>query len=148
MELFEKGGPPVKICAPMVRYSKLAFRNLVRLYDCDLAFSPMILADSFFQSQKARDNEFTINEVEYLMLVFSKIVKPILIQEDKPLIVQFAANKAEFFSGAAELVARYCNGVDLNCGCPQRWAWKVNLLMKNLELVSLMFHRRELELVL
>ena len=62
MDVFEKG-TPVRICAPMVRYSKLAFRNLVRLYDCDLAFSPMILADSFYQSQKARDNEFTTNEV-------------------------------------------------------------------------------------
>ena len=106
MEVFEKG-TPVKICAPMVRYSKLAFRNLVRLYDCDLAFSPMILADSFYLSQKARDNEFTTNE------------------EDKPLIVQLAANKAEYFSGSAELVSKYCSGVDLNCGCPQRWAWKV-----------------------
>lgn len=105
MELFETGRP-LKICAPMVRYSKLAFRNLVRLYDCDLAFSPMILADSFYKSQKARDNEFTTN------------------QEDKPLIVQFAANQAEFFAGSAEMVANYCNGVDLNCGCPQRWAAK------------------------
>jgi len=121
MELFEKGGPPVKICAPMVRYSKLAFRNLVRLYDCDLVFSPMILADSFYQSQKARDNEFTTNE------------------EDNPLIVQFAANKAEFFSGSAELVAKYCNGVDLNCGCPQRWAWKEGIgacLINNPQFVS------------
>ena len=50
MELFSSG-EPVKICAPMVRYSKLGFRNLVRLYDCDLAFSPMIMADSFHMSQ-------------------------------------------------------------------------------------------------
>ena len=50
MELFSSG-EPVKICAPMVRYSKLPFRNLVRLYDCDLAFSPMIMADSFHMSQ-------------------------------------------------------------------------------------------------
>ena len=69
----------------MVRYSKLAFRNLVRLYDVDVAFSPMILADSFYQSQKARDNELTTNP------------------EDKPLIVQFAANNAQYFAGSAEL---------------------------------------------
>ena len=69
----------------MVRYSKLAFRNLVRLYDVDVAFSPMILADSFYQSQAARDNELTTN------------------QEDKPLIVQFAANNAQYFAGSAEL---------------------------------------------
>ena len=69
----------------MVRYSKLPFRNLVRLYDVDVAFSPMILADSFYQSQAARDNELTTNSA------------------DKPLIVQFAANNALYFAGSAEL---------------------------------------------
>ena len=63
MEIFDKEGP-VRICAPMVRYSKLAFRNLVRLYDVDVAFSPMILADSFYQSQAARDNELTTNSAD------------------------------------------------------------------------------------
>ena len=38
-----------------VRYSKLPFRMLVRLYDVDVAFSPMIMSDSFSSSQKARD---------------------------------------------------------------------------------------------
>ena len=52
-ELKDKNGI-VKICAPMVRYSKLPFRLLVREYDCDLAFSPMIMAESFAVSQKAR----------------------------------------------------------------------------------------------
>jgi len=120
MDLFEKG-ETVKICAPMVRYSKLAFRNLVRLYDCDLAFSPMIMADSFYLSQKARDNELTTNA------------------QDNPLIVQFAANKAEYFAGSAELVSQFCSGVDLNCGCPQRWAWKEGIgacLINNPQFVS------------
>jgi len=104
----------------MVRYSKLAFRNLVRLYDVDVAFSPMILADSFYQSQKARDNELTTNPA------------------DKPLIVQFAANNAHYFAGSAELVYKYSNGVDLNCGCPQRWAQKEGIgacLINNPEFV-------------
>ena len=52
-ELKDKNGI-VKICAPMVRYSKLPFRLLVSEYDCDLAFSPMIMAESFAVSQKAR----------------------------------------------------------------------------------------------
>lgn len=95
-----------KICAPMVRYSKLQFRTLVRKYDCDICFTPMILADSFVQSSKARDNEFSTNKT------------------DKPLVVQFAAKYVNDFLGAAEMVAPYCNGVDLNSGCPQRWAIK------------------------
>jgi len=105
MELFERG-TPVKICAPMVRYSKLAFRLLVRLYGADLTFTPMILADSFYQSEQARQGEFTTHPT------------------DAPTIVQFAANQATFFAGSAELVARHARGVDLNCGCPQRWAIK------------------------
>lgn len=47
----------------------------------------MILADSFVQSAKARDNEFTTNA------------------DDKPLIVQFAAKKADDFVRAAEMIA-------------------------------------------
>ncbi|CAK9824410.1 DNA repair and recombination protein RAD54-like [Anthophora retusa] len=96
----------VKVCAPMVRYSKLQFRTLVRQYDCDICFTPMILADSFIQSAKARDNEFSSN------------------REDKPLVAQFAAKNVHDFLSAAEMIAPYCNGVDLNCGCPQRWALK------------------------
>lgn len=96
----------VTVCAPMVRYSKLQFRSLVRQYNCDICFTPMILADSFVQSEKARDNEFSTTN------------------EDKPVIVQFAAKNVYDFLNATEMVAPYCNGVDLNCGCPQRWALK------------------------
>lgn len=34
--------------------------NLVR-YGCDLVFTPMIVADCFVKSVKARDTEFTTN---------------------------------------------------------------------------------------
>ncbi|XP_050293574.1 tRNA-dihydrouridine(20a/20b) synthase [NAD(P)+]-like [Anthonomus grandis grandis] len=98
----------VKVCAPMVRYSKLQFRNLVSQY-CDLTFTPMILADSFCKSNKARSNEFTTNLI------------------DTPVITQFAANTVHDFVGASYMVAPYCDGVDLNCGCPQRWARDMNL---------------------
>ena len=70
---------PIKICAPMVRYSKLPFRMLVRLYDCDIAYTPMIMADSFSSSEAARNNEFTTNST------------------DRPLIVQFASNNVDDF---------------------------------------------------
>lgn len=66
----------------------------------------MILADSFCQNSKARSNEFstTVN--------------------DSPLIVQFAANNRDDFVDASKLVYAYADGVDLNCGCPQKWAMK------------------------
>lgn len=64
------------------------------------------MADSFCQNSKARLNEFVTTD------------------NDSPLIVQFAANNTNDFSDAAQLVYPYANGVDLNCGCPQRWAMK------------------------
>uniref|UniRef100_A0A7N4PLI3 Dihydrouridine synthase 4 like n=1 Tax=Sarcophilus harrisii TaxID=9305 RepID=A0A7N4PLI3_SARHA len=61
LEMFHSGHL-VKICAPMVRYSKLAFRTLVRKYNCDLCYTPMIVAADFVRSIKARDSEFTTNK--------------------------------------------------------------------------------------
>ena len=49
----------------------------------------MILADSFVQSARARENEFATNDI------------------DKPLIVQFAANNPDDFADASELVSPY-----------------------------------------
>ncbi|RXN00851.1 tRNA-dihydrouridine(20a/20b) synthase [NAD(P)+]-like [Acipenser ruthenus] len=103
VDLFQPGRV-LKICAPMVRYSKLAFRTLVRKYECDLCFTPMIIAESFVKSIKARDSEFTTN------------------QADGPLIVQFAANDPQVLADAAGIVSPFADGVDLNCGCPQRTA--------------------------
>ncbi|CAI5785227.1 tRNA-dihydrouridine20a/20b 20b synthase NADP+-like isoform X2 [Podarcis lilfordi] len=94
----------VKICAPMVRYSKLPFRTLVRKYDCDLCYTPMIVAADFVRSVKARHSEFTTN------------------QGDRPLIVQFAAKDAHVLAEAACIISPFADGVDVNCGCPQRWA--------------------------
>lgn len=119
LKLFEEKGL-VKVCAPMVRYSKLQFRNLVKLYDCDLVYTPMILADSFCESEKARQNEFTTNCL------------------DTPLIAQFAANSSEHFLEATKLIYPYCDGIDLNCGCPQRWAKEIGIgceLLKQPQLI-------------
>lgn len=104
MKLFGSG-EVVRMCAPMVRYSKLPFRKLVRRYGTHVAFTPMIVSESFVQSQKSRDVELTTD--------------PLV---DRPLVAQFAANKVEDFSQAALLVSPFVDAVDLNCGCPQRWA--------------------------
>lgn len=104
LELMQRGS--VKIAAPMVRYSKLPFRALCRKYGCDLIYTPMIVAKDFNASRFARDSEFTTNEY------------------DRPLIVQFAASDAEELASAAEKVAKYCDGIDINCGCPQKWVIK------------------------
>ncbi|VDO93488.1 unnamed protein product [Soboliphyme baturini] len=93
---------PVFFCAPMVRYSKLAFRQLVRKYNCHVCYTPMIFASCFLQSDCARDADFTTSS------------------SDRPLVVQFAASCASDFAKASEMLLRYVDGIDLNCGCPQR----------------------------
>lgn len=40
---------------------------------------------------------------------------------DRPLVAQLAANDPVEVSRAAAALARYVDGVDLNCGCPQTW---------------------------
>lgn len=100
-----------KMVAPMVRYSKLPFRALCRELGADLCFSPMIVADSFVRSLAARDADFST------------------AAEDRPLVVQFAAKDPITLGRAAQRVAqqRAADGVDLNCGCPQRWAMQQRL---------------------
>ena len=84
--------------------SRIQFRELVRKFNCDLTYTPMIMSNSFTRSQKARDVEFTTNTT------------------DRPLIVQFAAGNPEDLATASQFVRSHCDGVELNCGCPQKWA--------------------------
>ncbi|VDM09473.1 unnamed protein product [Wuchereria bancrofti] len=100
---------PLFVSAPMVRYSKLPFRMLVRLYSVDVAFTPMIYAKHFIASEQCRSAEFTTCPGSLLFYV-----------GDNPTVVQFASNEPEEFSTAAMFISRYCRGIDLNCGCPQR----------------------------
>lgn len=67
----------------------------------------MIMADSFGQSQVAREMDH-----------FSDVDRA----QDRPLVAQFAARSLQEFITAVGLMAPHVDGVDLNCGCPQRWA--------------------------
>ncbi|CAN6651447.1 tRNA-dihydrouridine(20a/20b) synthase [NAD(P)+] [Trichomonascus vanleenenianus] len=91
---------PVHISGPMVRYSKLPFRAVVRHYNVDIVYSPMILAREFCRNQVARDSDFTTND------------------KDTPLILQFGASNELDLVRAAELAQPYCDGIGINCGCP------------------------------
>ncbi|KAK0383210.1 hypothetical protein NLU13_9123 [Sarocladium strictum] len=121
-ELCKKRDKFLYACAPMVRYSKLAFRQLVHHYGTDLCWTPMILAKEFNRNQFARDSDLTISTSG----------------PQPPTIVQFGANSPLELSRAAALAAPAVNGVDLNCGCPQSWACAETLgaaLMNQRELV-------------
>jgi tRNA-dihydrouridine synthase 4 len=64
----------------------------------------MILADCFRKSKVARSVEFSTSET------------------DRPLVIQFAAKTALELADAAEFAAVHVSAIDLNCGCPQKWA--------------------------
>ncbi|ORY81491.1 hypothetical protein BCR37DRAFT_380393 [Protomyces lactucae-debilis] len=112
---------PITVAAPMVRYSKLAFRSTVSHYDCDLVYTPMLLAKEFSNHPNARNAEFHSSR-----------------EDARPLVVQFAAKEPEFLAKACLLVRDYTDAVGLNCGCPQSWACQAGIgaqLMKEPERV-------------
>lgn len=120
------------VAAPMVRYSKLPFRLLVREYRCDVTYTPMILAHEFIRSQVARDSDFTTCSLERERTADGK---------PHALVAQFASSDPTEFARAAELIGPGVDGVDLNCGCPQSWAIKEGIgcsLMSDPELVASM----------
>uniref|UniRef100_A0A0N4ZRT2 tRNA-dihydrouridine synthase n=1 Tax=Parastrongyloides trichosuri TaxID=131310 RepID=A0A0N4ZRT2_PARTI len=111
---------PLFVLAPMVRYSKLVFRLLVSEYGADVCYTPMIFANCFSTNKRCTIAEFTT------------------IPGEKP-IVQFAADNAEDFAYATELIYKDSSGVDLNCGCPKKSVTSKkcgSALLKNPELIS------------
>lgn len=61
--------PWLSICAPMVRYSKLPFRDLIRSYDVDVCFSQMIVADVFKHSEISRAIDWLTNSQDDPIIV-------------------------------------------------------------------------------
>lgn len=70
----------------------------------------MILAHEFVRSKYARDSDFSTSDLE--------------VAERSALVAQFASSDPLEFGRAAEMIAAWVDGVDLNCGCPQSWAMK------------------------
>uniref|UniRef100_A0A1I7YJH8 tRNA-dihydrouridine(16/17) synthase [NAD(P)(+)] n=1 Tax=Steinernema glaseri TaxID=37863 RepID=A0A1I7YJH8_9BILA len=90
-----------KVVAPMVDQSELAFRMMMRKHGAELCFSPMVHAHLF------------VSDMTYRKTALSSCAG------DRPLIVQFCANDVDTFLNACRLVEGFCDGVDLNLGCPQ-----------------------------
>lgn len=104
-ELFEKIGKPRTVLAPMVDQSELAWRIISRKYGADLCYTPMYHARLFSTSETYRNDMFSELDGD------EKV--------DRPLVVQFCANKPDELLAAARLVEGRCDAVDLNIGCPQ-----------------------------
>ncbi|GAB2231731.1 hypothetical protein Droror1_Dr00010743 [Drosera rotundifolia] len=130
-EHWKKIGNPRLIVAPMVDNSELPFRMLCRKFGAQAAYTPMLHARIFGESEKYRDEEFTTCE------------------EDRPLFVQFCANDPDILLEAAKKVEPFCDYVDINLGCPQRIARRGNygaFLMDCLPLVRSMVQKLALNL--
>lgn len=91
---------PATIAGPMVRYSKLPFRQLYRHYNVDIVYTPMILAREFIRNRHARMADLSTND------------------QDTPLIVQVGVNNVTDLLRFVEMVSPYCDGIGINCGCP------------------------------
>ncbi|RCK65007.1 tRNA-dihydrouridine(20a/20b) synthase [NAD(P)+] [Candida viswanathii] len=96
----QEQGRPAYIAGPMVRYSKLPFRELCRYYNVDIVYTPMILAREFVRNETARYTDFTTNDA------------------DKSVIVQVGVNNVEDFMKFVDMIHPYVDGIGINCGCP------------------------------
>lgn len=96
-----------------------------------LAYTPMLHARLFAESQRYRDTHFQAVRPAPPASSSTPDTPPPATpwldgnpSLDRPLIVQFCANEPAHLLAAAKLVAPHCDAVDLNLGCPQGIARK------------------------
>lgn len=135
---YESLGSPKFILAPMVDQSEYAWRMLCRSFlppaqqSSLLAYTPMLHARLFANTPHYRATCF--EPLRSGLPTEAPEVLPEVMEDqwardgnprtDRPLFVQFCANKPEELLSAAKHVAPYCDAVDLNLGCPQGIAKK------------------------
>lgn len=97
---------PAIVVAPMVDQSDLPFRLLCRDYGVNLCFTPMVHAKLFMNNMDYR-RKFTLKDSP---------------ARDRPLIAQICGSNIDQVVATAKILEPYCDGIDLNCGCPQKIA--------------------------
>jgi len=92
------------ILAPLAGITDLAFRTIVRRYDCGLCYTEMVSADGLVRGQKATFNYLRTHP------------------GDRPLIAQIFGSNPDVLASAARLIeaAGLADAVDINMGCPVR----------------------------
>ena len=109
------------VVAPMVDQSDLPFRLLCRRYGANLCYTPMIHAGLLVRSEQYR-NKFLPRGPHNNHIATTTDDNTQLPLLDRPLIGQLCGHDPATVLAAAQLLAPYVDGIDLNCGCPQNIA--------------------------
>jgi tRNA-dihydrouridine synthase 1 len=110
---FDPMSSPMLVVAPMVDQSELPFRLQCRKYGAHVCFTPMI------------HSRLLVTSVEYRKKFLPRASSSGTSGGaddrgfDRPLIAQLCGHDPQVVLEAAQLLAPHCDGIDLNCGCPQ-----------------------------
>ncbi|KAJ7717045.1 FMN-linked oxidoreductase [Mycena metata] len=96
-----------RIAAPMVNQSDLPFRLLVQRYGATLAYTQMLNSDAL------------LNDQDYLEFHLRDLTTEASSTE-RPVVVQLCGNDIKTIVRAGKKIQNYCQGIDLNLGCPQQ----------------------------
>ncbi|KAB8437432.1 hypothetical protein FH972_025110 [Carpinus fangiana] len=157
---YESIGSPRVVLAPM------AWRMLTRsflppeLKQSILAYTPMFHARLFADNTKYRDGAFEPVKTSLTRTPSAETPLDTSNQElrldgnpefDRPLFVQFCANKPDELFASARYVQPFCDAVDLNLGCPQGIARKGHygaFLQEDWKLIYSLINKLHLELAI
>ncbi|KAF8137446.1 FMN-linked oxidoreductase [Boletus edulis] len=100
------------IAAPMVNQSDAPFRLLTRRYGATLTYTQML------------DSHRLLNDLDYFHFHLRDLQSTHLDWDayTRPVVVQLCGNDPQVVVSAARRVQSYCDGIDLNLGCPQEHA--------------------------
>jgi tRNA-dihydrouridine synthase len=101
---------PLWVLAPMVDQSDLPFRLLCRRYNVPLCFTPMIHC-KLYTTCPVYKGKFTLKNIPDM---------------DRPLIAQICGSDFDSVLETCRDLEPYCDGIDINCGCPQGIAKRGN----------------------
>jgi tRNA-dihydrouridine synthase B len=103
------------ILAPLAGINDPAFRLICKKYGADIVYSGMFSSEALI-----RNIPVIINELK-------------VIPQERPLIIQLFGSDEKNMLKASYIVKPFCDGIDINCGCPDDSVMKQGAGSKLLE---------------